>query len=269
MQAQSHPVMSRMCKWQVHWIVCSYRRTLGGPSVHLCAQVALLTALSQVIAQLPAVPEAALQQALMLADRIAATYGALWPVQRPPVHAAFAALLGALAPDQAALRGALPRLVSLLLAHTLRPAEVSTGSLSGSITAPLSLMHCMCYGALPLALTRVWITLFAFPGDKQRKSICCVQAAQQRQPKQPPATRTAPGARTCPSGRRWCAAALRPIKTWPARMQRSSSSRGCLFGRRRCTMRWCQRASTRCAASTLHIRTRLKCSRLLGLIRLR
>lgn len=89
-------------------------------------QVALLRALSRIMAELPHIPEITLQQCVDIADRIAQAYPSLWPKQQLPVHAAFCDLLAALAPKQALLNGLLPRLVACMLTHTLRPPETTT-----------------------------------------------------------------------------------------------------------------------------------------------
>lgn len=104
-------------------------------------QVALLRALAGIVTQLPHIPEVTLQQCLDITDRIARSYGSMWPKQQLRVHSALCSLLAALAPKQAPLAGLLPRLVACLLTHTLRPdyaAPQQTGRFTFTTSKTLS-----------------------------------------------------------------------------------------------------------------------------------
>ena len=93
------------------------------PTAAQLLQVVLLVALAKVLAELQTVDEATLQQCLHVTQRIVASYRGLWPKQRLPVHAALNILLAGLRPQHAVLQSLLPRLVSMLLTYTLRPAD--------------------------------------------------------------------------------------------------------------------------------------------------
>ena len=86
-------------------------------------QVVLLAAFGRVLAEVDTVEESVLQQCLHIIQRLVQSYRGLWPKQRLPVHAALNTLLSALKPKQAVLQSMLPRLVSIVLTHTLKPAE--------------------------------------------------------------------------------------------------------------------------------------------------
>lgn len=86
-------------------------------------QVVLLAAFARVLGEVDTVEEAVLQQCLHIIERLVRSYRGLWPKQRLPVHAALNTLLSALRPKQAVLQSLLPRLVSIVLTHTLKPAE--------------------------------------------------------------------------------------------------------------------------------------------------
>lgn len=86
-------------------------------------QVVLLAAFARVLAELDTAEEAVIQQCLQIIERLAQAYRGLWPKQRLPVHAALNILLSALRPKQAVMQSMLPRLVSVLLTHTLKPAD--------------------------------------------------------------------------------------------------------------------------------------------------
>jgi len=109
----------------------------------------LLVALSKVLAQLDSVEEAVLQQCIHVIERIVQAYRGLWPKQRLPVHAALNIFLSAIGPKQAVLQSVLPRLVSVLLTHTLKPAEALVAGdhyclrmLLGSAFAVLLTQYC-------------------------------------------------------------------------------------------------------------------------------
>lgn len=109
-------------------------------------QVALLVALAKVLAELNTADEATLQQCLHVTHRIVAAYRGLWPKQRATVHSALNILLAGLRPKAAALQSLLPRLVSMLLTYTLRPADDSfmTGG---------CFIYCLCFGSGILILS--------------------------------------------------------------------------------------------------------------------
>lgn len=86
-------------------------------------QVVLLAAFARVLGEIDTVEEAVLQQCLHITERLVRSYRGLWPKQRLPVHAALNTLLSALRPKQAVLQSVLPRLVSVVLTQTLKPAE--------------------------------------------------------------------------------------------------------------------------------------------------
>ena len=97
--------------------------SISCPTAAQLLQVVLLVALAKVLAELQTVDEATLQQCLHVTQRIVASYRGLWPKQRLPVHAALNILLAGLRPQHAVLQSLLPRLVSMLLTYTLRPAD--------------------------------------------------------------------------------------------------------------------------------------------------
>ena len=66
------------------------------------------------------IPSACLLQA---ADRLAGAYLAVYPKQRPGVHAAFASLLNSAAREPQLLASVAPRLAGILLHHSLRTTE--------------------------------------------------------------------------------------------------------------------------------------------------
>lgn len=86
-------------------------------------QVVLLAAFARVLAELDTVEESVVQQCLHVIERLVQAYRGLWPKQRLPVHAALNILLLALQPKQAVLHSMLPRLVSIMLTYTLKPAD--------------------------------------------------------------------------------------------------------------------------------------------------
>lgn len=96
-------------------------------------EVVLLAAFARVLAEVDTVEEAVLQQCLHIIERLVQSYRGLWPKQRLPVHAALNLLLSALAHKQSMLHSILPRLVSVLLTHTLKPAE--DGFIAGPFAA--------------------------------------------------------------------------------------------------------------------------------------
>lgn len=102
-------------------------------------------ALAKVLAELQTADEATLQQCLHVAQRIVASYRGLWPKQRIPVHAAFNILLAGLRSKPAVLQSLLPRLVSMLLTYTLRPAD------SNLIAGSPFLLACSTCCSLPVS----------------------------------------------------------------------------------------------------------------------
>ena len=58
----------------------------------------------------------------------AGAYQRLWPVYKRRAQAAMRALLQAIASKPFLMQALVPRLVSMLLAHTVRPAESQTGA---------------------------------------------------------------------------------------------------------------------------------------------
>lgn len=92
-----------------------------------------MRALAGIVAQLPHIPEVTLQQCLDISDRVARSYGSMWPKQQLRMHSALCSLLAVLAPKQAALAGLLPRLVACLLTHTLRPPDAAPQQTGGPI----------------------------------------------------------------------------------------------------------------------------------------
>ena len=86
-------------------------------------QVTLLRAMGSLLGESIAVDDAVVQQCLHVVGRIVQAYRGLWPKQRIPVHAALNNFLAALAPKHIVLQSTLPQFVSILLSHTLKPAE--------------------------------------------------------------------------------------------------------------------------------------------------
>ena len=109
-------------------------------------QVVLLAAFARVLAELDTVEEAVIQQCLHIIVRLVQAYRGLWPKQRLPVHAALNILLSALRPKQAVLQSMLPRLVSVLLTHTLQPADDNL--VAGEACQPYSEPPHACLGRL-------------------------------------------------------------------------------------------------------------------------
>lgn len=103
------------------------------------------------LAEVDTVEEAVLQQCLHIIERLVQSYRGLWPKQRLPVHAALNLLLSALAHKQSMLHSILPRLVSVLLTHTLKPAE--DGFIAGVVLCCLLCCWCQELG--------VWLQLFS------------------------------------------------------------------------------------------------------------
>ncbi|KAK9861516.1 hypothetical protein WJX84_003424, partial [Apatococcus fuscideae] len=88
-------------------------------------EVVLLQALTQHMIYLKATDESRLQQCLRAVTGISARYGQLWPKQRPRVHQPLCDLLSAASSQPGCLQIVLPRLVSTLLQHTLKPEEIA------------------------------------------------------------------------------------------------------------------------------------------------
>ena len=88
-------------------------------------QVVLLVAVAKVLAELDTIEEAVLQHCLHITERIVQAYRGLWPKQRLPAHAALNIFIAAIRSKPAVLQSVLPRLVSILLTYTLKPAEAN------------------------------------------------------------------------------------------------------------------------------------------------
>ena len=93
-------------------------------AVH-AVQVVLLRALTQHLIYLKSIDETRLQQCLRAVEGISAQYAQLWPKQRPRVHQPLSAFLIAASLQSGCLQIVLPRLVSTLLQHTLKPEEIA------------------------------------------------------------------------------------------------------------------------------------------------
>ena len=91
------------------------------------------------LAELDTVEEIVVQQCLHIIERLVQAYRGLWPKQRLPVHAALNTLLLALQPKQAVLHSMLPRLVSVMLTYTLKPAD--NNLIAGGVC-------CLCWSVL-------------------------------------------------------------------------------------------------------------------------
>ena len=105
------------------WFCCfCVSSAVTAPRAHVL-QVVLLAAFGRVLGEVDTVEESVVQHCLHIIERLLQSYRGLWPKQRLPVHAALNTLLSALKPKQAVLQSMLPRLVSVVLTHTLKPAE--------------------------------------------------------------------------------------------------------------------------------------------------
>ena len=102
-------------------------------------QVVLLAAFARVLTELDEIEESVVQQCLHIIERLVQAYRGLWPKQRLPVHAALNILLSAIRPKQAVMQSMLPRLISVLLIHTLRPADDNLIAGAGSSPPPCAL----------------------------------------------------------------------------------------------------------------------------------
>ena len=93
--------------------------------MHAIVQVVLLQAYTQHLTFLKNIEETQLRQCLTAVDGSSAHYAQLWPKQRPRVHRPLAEFLIAASSQPGCLQIVLPRLVAMLLQHTLKPEEVA------------------------------------------------------------------------------------------------------------------------------------------------
>ena len=105
-------------------------------------QVVLLAAFARVLGELDTIEEEVVQQCLHIIERLVQSYRGLWPKQRLPVHSALSILLSALRPKQAVLQSMLPRLVSVVLTYTLKPAD--NNLIAGAVCSLSCLLEQVC-----------------------------------------------------------------------------------------------------------------------------
>lgn len=109
-------------------------------------QVVLLAAFARVLCELDTIEEEVVQLCLHIIERLVQSYRGLWPKQRLPVHSALNILLSALRSKPAVLQSTLPRLVSVVLTYTLKPAD---HDLIAGAACCLSLLLDLVCGLMP------------------------------------------------------------------------------------------------------------------------